>query len=384
MATVIVYENKNLRGKSLTIRLSGKEVGRLYSIRRTTLNDKMSSVKWSLPDNVNIRFYEHPDGTGRTYTRGGGTGQDSDTHNNDFKDCASAYRFLRADPEPPTDFFMDIPAVLVRQLFDGQMLTQIAGTRAYYIKRTSLDKLDYQTLKVTFHFKADIPGFDPEATVTADIKIETRDGTLTIKILAVRVHADSAWWQEVITTGSQEAIDDLVERVIENQVRTLTGLTTAVPGGLVGIVDTHVLVGGSLRLFFREQTNRADEIRQYIQSQIGGSIWFFEDNGCEGNIVGALTHTTSQRIEFGPAFGFTNDAARSIRLVNVRQGAKIRVFDDSGGDQNKAWVEITVKQQFAGSYCIGSFERSFSDEVVNVSYRQDGGLDGKVSRVEVL
>lgn len=89
-----LYEHKNFKGRSHRVELDSKVDDRLYSLKSTRLHDKMSSIRWRLERGRSVVFFEDSDGDGRTY-RIRGSGSDGDTHNNNFKDCASAWRTSR-------------------------------------------------------------------------------------------------------------------------------------------------------------------------------------------------------------------------------------------------------------------------------------------------
>jgi len=89
----------------------------------------------------------------------------------------------------------------------------------------------------------------------------------------------------------------------------------------------------------------------------------------------------------------TNDEARSLVLNNVRAGTTITVYDTSDANTKDDWTTIYVKKTSARQV-IGTFERSFQNEYVKVTYHKaigkDGwfkyykpGLDGKVSRIKI-
>ena len=113
-----------------------------------------------------------------------------------------------------------------------------------------------------------------------------------------------------------------------------------------------------------------------------GHIRFREYNHCEGNHKGECTDQSGTKINFKNTDGFTNDDARSAQLLNVRAGAVIRVYDSPVGKTSDDWTEIVVKKQVQ-EYCVKTFEETYEDDIVRVTYHRNNGLDGKVSRVEV-
>jgi hypothetical protein len=77
-----------------------------------------------------------------------------------------------------------------------------------------------------------------------------------------------------------------------------------------------------------------------------------------------------------------NDEARSVKLLDVRPGAVISVFDAKNGSESDDFCVIQVKKSLP-EYTVGTFERSYEDEYALVSYASKNGLDGKVSRTRI-
>lgn len=83
-----------------------------------------------------------------------------------------------------------------------------------------------------------------------------------------------------------------------------------------------------------------------------------------------------------------NDAARSLALYNAAKGRHIFIYDNSDDpdrsptERKDDWTEIEVLKD-VWFKAINTFEKSFSDDDVRVTYHKDNGLDGKVSRVYV-
>jgi len=110
-----------------------------------------------------------------------------------------------------------------------------------------------------------------------------------------------------------------------------------------------------------------------------GEIVFYEGNGASQDIVITLTDEAGQDKKLK---GKQNDEARSTKLLNVRAGCVISVFDDPNAARTDDFCIIQVKRS-APEYVIRTFERSYEDEYVLVSYANRNGLDGKVSRIKV-
>ncbi len=113
-----------------------------------------------------------------------------------------------------------------------------------------------------------------------------------------------------------------------------------------------------------------------------GEIRFMKGNNCTQDKIGECTDEAGQKINFKMTKGFTNDEASSVSLFNVRANAVICVFDDPDGTKYDDWTEIVVKCQ-AQKVCIKSFEQTYEDKNVKVTFHCINGLDGKVSHCTV-
>ncbi len=108
-----------------------------------------------------------------------------------------------------------------------------------------------------------------------------------------------------------------------------------------------------------------------------GEIVFYEGSGGSQDIVQTVSDAPGQ--DFRPD---KNDEIRSMRLLNVRAGAVISVFDHKRASKTDDFAVIQCKAP-APEYTVTTFERSYEDEYVIVSYGKRNGLDGKVSRIRV-
>lgn len=108
-----------------------------------------------------------------------------------------------------------------------------------------------------------------------------------------------------------------------------------------------------------------------------GQIVLYEGNGGSQDIIRTYEDRRGQDVRVKP-----NDEARSAKLLDVRVGAVITIFDDSSGSAEDDFCVIRVKRSLP-EYIVGTFERSFDDEYVSVSYARKNGLDGRVSRIRI-
>ena len=111
---------------------------------------------------------------------------------------------------------------------------------------------------------------------------------------------------------------------------------------------------------------------------MAGIIAFYEGNGASQNVIQAVEDYPGQ--DFRP---IADNAIRSLKLYNVRSGAEIRVYDSAAGATDDDFCVIRVKR-VAPEYVLQSFERTFEDEYVMVTFIRNNGLDGQISRILIM
>lgn len=114
----------------------------------------------------------------------------------------------------------------------------------------------------------------------------------------------------------------------------------------------------------------------------GPFVDFFEGNGATQDVVCSVMISESMSTDFQEHGECDNDEARSLVLFDAPAGRVLRLFDSPAGSREDDWVEIVVKRDVEQKQ-IGSFETSFEDDDVRVTYIRNDGLDGKVSHLEV-
>ena len=114
-----------------------------------------------------------------------------------------------------------------------------------------------------------------------------------------------------------------------------------------------------------------------------GAFVFYEGNDGLDRELGQVDDRAGQAYNLKRQRILPNERARSVKLRDVRPGARLLVYDHPGGRPDKDdWTEITVKKR-VDAYVVKSFESSYEDDVVKVSYRKVDGLDGQISHVAV-
>lgn len=112
-------------------------------------------------------------------------------------------------------------------------------------------------------------------------------------------------------------------------------------------------------------------------------ILLYEGNNATQNLICAIpVKDPIGHVNFNPSnvYACQNDEARSLKLLDMQAGAEYALFDSGYGSTNSPFVTITIKKDFT-SKIINSFENSFEDDEVKVTYCCGGTLDGKVSSI---
>lgn len=130
------------------------------------------------------------------------------------------------------------------------------------------------------------------------------------------------------------------------------------------------------------ETSPSLVLDQAVERIVSSELLLFEGNDCTQDVIGQIDDSVPQIHNFKNVDGFENDESRSLLLVNIRPDVVVRLFDNPDGEMDDDWVEIFVKQQIP-DYCITTYEQSFEDDFVRITYYDHNGLDGKVSRLEV-
>jgi hypothetical protein len=94
--SVKLYEHGNFKeeGRTRLLRVTEISPQLIHSLHTMDFKDCLSSLEWNLEPGIIVEFSEHHDGGGRKYQIWG-SGRDGNTHNNNFKDCASAWAWYR-------------------------------------------------------------------------------------------------------------------------------------------------------------------------------------------------------------------------------------------------------------------------------------------------
>ncbi|MFN8002465.1 MAG: hypothetical protein U0X75_15765 [Acidobacteriota bacterium] len=114
---------------------------------------------------------------------------------------------------------------------------------------------------------------------------------------------------------------------------------------------------------------------------MAGQYTFYSGNNATGTNLGSVSESQGQSYNLTQSGApIKNDEARSVILSNVSDGATLIVSDDPNGSMTDDWCVIVALKNLT-SYTVGSFESSYQDASVRVTYFKNNGLDGKVSHI---
>lgn len=118
-----------------------------------------------------------------------------------------------------------------------------------------------------------------------------------------------------------------------------------------------------------------------LGGDLGGVLTLREGNNATQNKVCDLLLRNGET-RFRGHGDCDNDEARSMVLSLARAGAQVSLFDSPDCRTNDDFTIVRLKRDVFVK-TIGSFQRSFDDDDVEVDYHHDNGLDGKVSCVRI-
>lgn len=112
-------------------------------------------------------------------------------------------------------------------------------------------------------------------------------------------------------------------------------------------------------------------------------LTFYEGNNGTQNVVCTVSAKYSAGINFKKdKLGCDNDEARSVVLRDIPKGTVFTVYDSPDGKTNDDYTRVEAKR-FIPRATVGTFERSYQNSDVKVTFYRDNGLNGKVSRVNI-
>jgi len=119
-------------------------------------------------------------------------------------------------------------------------------------------------------------------------------------------------------------------------------------------------------------------------------ILFYKKNECKDDPIGEMRLNYSRTYcSNGIAscdLPFKNDEARSMRLVQVKKGTQVNIYNSPNCSDDDDYSVVEMKKDVEG--CIDSFEEKLDNDKINLSFHKNGvamnHLDGKVSCVKAM
>ena len=112
-----------------------------------------------------------------------------------------------------------------------------------------------------------------------------------------------------------------------------------------------------------------------------GRFIFYEGNSATQDMIGELSCFEGFYVLGN--YGIPNDEARSVVLRDISAGTRLRLFNSPGCGDDDDWGEIVAKQDIS-ERMIYTFQLVYEDDEIYVAWNNRGGLDGKVSCVEIV
>ena len=136
-------------------------------------------------------------------------------------------------------------------------------------------------------------------------------------------------------------------------------------------------------LYFRNDNldGKVSRIRVARRSELVPVVSLYEGNRATQNKVCDIT-VADKRVRFSKSKSCDNDEARSLQLTFAKAGTTVTVYDNGDCRTNDDWTRIRLKRD-VNRLTVNSFERSYSNADVDVSYQRGGNLDGKVSCIRI-
>ncbi|NML40555.1 hypothetical protein HHL17_25385 [Chitinophaga sp. G-6-1-13] len=108
-----------------------------------------------------------------------------------------------------------------------------------------------------------------------------------------------------------------------------------------------------------------------------GIIAFYAGLNGTDNIVQTVEDIPDQN--FAPA---NNGIVKSVKLCGVRAGCVIKALDSPGGDMHDGFCIIQVKRTHS-EYTVDTFERSYEDEYVVVTFVRSTQQGSQIHRIKI-
>lgn len=181
---------------------------------------------------------------------------------------------------------------------------------------------------------------------------------------------------ELFDSSSGNRNDDWLRIDVKNDIRSVTGVAINSLERSASTAFLDLLYVAQDNLNERVSRIQIDSFAAHAPRAI-----FYEGNNAAQDIVCTLSIPQRGQIDFTNHSECDNDEARSLKLLDVRAGMVIEVYDDSSCRRTADDYAIIRVLQDQTQLVISSFEQSLTQANVSVIYRTGKNLDGKVSCV---
>ena len=127
---VELFNNSDFRGNRTCLFLGEWEADKIYSINDWEADDRVSSIRWNIPDATYVSLYDNADGSGRSYRNMGGArpiGELANLKEVGFNDRMTSFKLKKAIPIREEIKAIEIPSVVVEDM-SQQVVTSRSGT----------------------------------------------------------------------------------------------------------------------------------------------------------------------------------------------------------------------------------------------------------------
>lgn len=114
----------------------------------------------------------------------------------------------------------------------------------------------------------------------------------------------------------------------------------------------------------------------------GSGFCMYEGNNASQEKVCLISDRNNQRINLNNYDECDNDEIKSAKIVDIKAGTALRVYDSPTASTEDDWAELIIKKDIK-EVVISSFEKSYESEGIKLIYHRNNFLDGKISFIEV-
>lgn len=120
---------------------------------------------------------------------------------------------------------------------------------------------------------------------------------------------------------------------------------------------------------------------RYLSEFKGPGFSLYENNNVSGDKLCDVADTATT-VDFDKS-GCPNDEARSIKLLKLKKGTLIKLFDSTDKEMEDDMAEIYIKKDIK-ERIIPTFEEAINDDEIELYYSGNNGLDGKISKIIIM